>query len=86
MDEVGAHSNEGPVIIVNGEEHTVRSDVVTYQEVVTIAFPEPPSPDARYTVSFRHAKEPHEGSLAPSQSVVVRKEGTIFNVKATGKS
>jgi len=75
-----------PTIIVNGEEHQVRSDVVTYQEVVTIAFPIPPSPDARYTVSFRGAKEPHEGSLAPSQSVIVRKEGTIFNVKATGKS
>ncbi len=84
MDE--AETQHEPVIIVNGEEHKVRSDIVTYQEVVTIAFPIPPSPDARYTVSYRKAKEPHEGSLAPSQSVVVRKEGTIFNVKATGKS
>ena len=84
MNEAAEHHGAG--IIVNGEEHRVNSDVVTYQEVVTIAFPIPPSPDARYTVSFRHAKEPHEGSLAPNQSVVVRKEGTIFNVKATGKS
>ena len=83
---VEAAARREPVIIVNGEEHRVSSDVVTYQEVVTIAFPIPPSPDARYTVSFRDAKEPHEGSLAPSQSVVVRKEGTVFNVKATGKS
>ena len=75
-----------PVIIVNGEDHTASSDVVTYQEVVTIAFPIPPSPDARYTVSYRDAKEPHEGSLAPNQSVIVRQKGTVFNVKATGKS
>lgn len=84
MDQDEAHRK--PLIIVNGEDHSVSSDVVTYQEVVTIAFPIPPSPDARYTVSFRHAKEPHEGSLAPNQSVVVRQKGTIFNVKATGKS
>lgn len=80
------NDRQEPLIIVNGEPHRVRSDVVTYQEVVTLAFPVPPSPDARYTVSFRNAVEPREGSLAPSQSVVVRKEGTIFNVKATGKS
>lgn len=83
---VEEEANREPIIVVNGEQHKVRSDVVTYQEVVTIAFPIPPSPDARYTVSFRNAKEPHEGSLAPSQSVIVRKEGTVFNVKATGKS
>lgn len=85
MDEA-VESKKEPVIIVNGEDHEVGSEVVTYQQVVTIAFPIPPSPDARYTVSYRHAKEPYEGSLAPSQSVVVRKEGTVFNVKATGKS
>jgi hypothetical protein len=84
MDEVAA--SHKPTIIVNGEPHEVPSDVVSYQEVVALAFPVPPSPDARYTVSYRNAKEPHEGSLAPSQSVVVRKEGTVFNVKATGKS
>jgi len=75
-----------PVIIVNGEDHSASSEVVTYQEVVTIAFPIPPSPDARYTVSYRDAKEPREGSLAPNQSVIVRQKGTVFNVKATGKS
>lgn len=80
------HRDNKPTIIVNGEPHEVASDIVTYQVVVSIAFPVAPSPDARYTVSYRHAKDPHEGSLAPDQSVVVRKEGTIFNVKATGKS
>jgi hypothetical protein len=86
MEQEQAEGHHEPVIIVNGEEHTVHSDIVTYQEVVTIAFPIPPSPDARYTVSYRNAKEPHEGSLAPNHSVVVRQKGTVFNVKATGKS
>jgi hypothetical protein len=84
MDQEEARKE--PLIIVNGEDHKVTTDVVTYQEVVTIAFPIPPSPDARYTVSYRDAKEPREGSLAPNQSVIVREKGTVFNVKATGKS
>ena len=75
------------VIIVNAEEKTVESDLVSYEEVVKLAYPTPPSPETRYTVTYRKAKEPnHEGSLAPGHSVEVKKEGTIFNVKPTGKS
>jgi hypothetical protein len=78
--------NKGVVIIVNGEQKTVASDDVSYEEVVKLAYPTPPSPDTRYTVTYRKAKEPKEGSLAPGQSVEAKKEGTIFNVKTTGKS
>jgi Multiubiquitin len=75
------------VIVVNAEQHAVESQIVSYEQVVKIAYPTPPSPDTRYTVTYRKAKEPnHEGSLAPGQSVEVKKEGTIFNVKTTGKS
>ena len=75
------------VIIVNGEKASVESDDVSYEQVVKLAYPTPPSPDTRFTVTYRKAKEPnHEGSLAPGQSVEVKREGTIFNVKATGKS
>ena len=73
-------------IIVNGEPKTVESDVVSYDEVVKLAYPAPPAPNTRFTVTFRNAKEPKEGSLAPGGSVEVKKDGTIFNVKATGKS
>lgn len=73
-------------IIVNGEQKIVDSDIVTYEQVVTLAYPTPPAPGTRFTVTFRNAKEPHEGSLAPGGSVEVKKEGTIFNVKATNKS
>jgi Multiubiquitin len=81
-----AAKHEQFVVIVNGQPHPVESQIVSYEEIVKIAYPTPPSPDTRYTVTYRNAKEPKEGSLAPGQSVEVKKGGTIFNVKATGRS
>lgn len=83
-DETADHKDI--VIIVNAEPKTVQSRIVSYEEVVKLAYPTPPSPETRYTVSYRKAEKPREGSLAPGQSVEVKKEGTIFNVKPTGKS
>jgi hypothetical protein len=73
-------------IVVNATTDTVPSRDVSYDEVTKLAYPTPPAPETRYTVTFRNAQKPKEGSLAPGQSVEVKKEGTIFNVKATGKS
>ena len=83
-DEAADHKDF--VIIVNGEPKTVESRSVSYEEVVKIAYPTPPSSETRFTVTYRKAEKPHEGSLAPGQSVEVKKDGTIFNVKPTGKS
>jgi hypothetical protein len=79
------HEHEAQ-IVVNGEAKTVPTRTVSYDEVTKIAFPTPPAPETRFTVTFRNAHKPKEGSLAPGGSVEVKKEGTIFNVKATGKS
>lgn len=74
-------------IIVNAEQKSVPSRDVSYTEVVTLAYPTPPSPDTTFTVTYRNAVGPNkEGSLVNGQSVEVREEGTIFNVRATGKS
>lgn len=74
-------------IIVNGEEKHVEKNHVSYEEVVELAFPIPPSSDTRFTVSYRNAKSPNSsGSLIAGQSVHIQKEGTIFNVRATTKS
>ena len=73
-------------IIVNGQPKTVQSQLVSYAEVVALAYPTPPSPDTIFTVTFRNAEKPREGSLVDGQTVEVKKEGTIFNVRATGKS
>jgi Multiubiquitin len=74
------------VIIVNAEEKTVESDIVTFDEVTSLAYPTPPYADTLYTVTYRNAKNPKEGSLVEGQSVEVKKHGTIFNVTATDKS
>ena len=73
-------------IIVNADPFTVEDELVMYEQVVHLAYPTPPSPDSKFTVTYRNAKEPKEGSLAASHSVKVKNNGTIFNVKATGKS
>ena len=45
-------------IVVNGELAVVPGEVVSYAEVVAIAYPVPPGPDTTYTVTYRKAKEP----------------------------
>lgn len=73
-------------IIVNAQPHTVEDEEVTFDEVTKLAYPVPPYADTLYTVTFRNAKKPKEGSLGEGQSVQVKKGGTVFNVKATDKS
>jgi hypothetical protein len=70
-------------IFVNGVEKTTRKEVLTYEEVVHFAYPDPG--DKIYSVSFEKAKEPKEGELVAGQSVEI-KEGTEFDVTPTGKS
>jgi len=73
-------------IIDNGQPKTVDSTTVTFEEAVKLAYPTPPVENATYTVTYRNAVEPREGTLAPGGSVTVRKEGTVFNVRVTGRS
>lgn len=73
-------------IIMNGEPKTVESEVVSFEQVTTLAYPEPPFPETLFTVTYRNAKKPKEGRLVEGQSVEVKRNGTIFNVKATDKS
>lgn len=71
-------------IAVNGVEKTVDHDVLTYDEVVRLEFPQP-NPTTIYSVTFEKAKEPKEGELLPGQSVEI-KENTEFDVDDTGRS
>lgn len=82
-----ARDQEEVMIIVNAEPKPVPSQQISYQEVVDLAYPLPPSPTLIFTVTYRNAEEPNrEGSLVSGQSVKARKKGTVFNVKATTKS
>jgi hypothetical protein len=74
-------------IYLNGEPKEVTSRVLTYDDVVRLEWGDKPpeGPDVKITITFKKAKEPHEGSLLPAGSVEI-KEGTRFNVRATDKS
>ena len=74
-------------IIVNGREKTVTNKVLTFDELVSLAFEDPPSgPFICFTITYRrgHGNKP-EGSLVEGESVKVKK-GMIFNVTFTDKS
>ena len=75
-------------IVVNGTEHQVTSDIVSFDEVVDIAFPgHPTNPDVVFSVTFEKAQsKPHQGTLAAGGSVTVKKNGTIFDVTQTNRS
>ncbi len=76
------------VITVNTDPIVVDHDVLTFEELVKLAYPEPPSGlDPAFTVSFEHAKsKPHHGDLAEGGTVTVKKKGTIFDVAHTNRS
>ena len=74
-------------IIVNGTPHPVPGDVVSFDQVVDIAYPDGGrGPLITYTVNFYNgAGRPSEGKLIEGQEAKV-KDGTVFNVTRTDRS
>ena len=82
------HKEHKPyTIIVNGEKVTESKSVLTFVEVLNLAFPPPrPIPDKEYSITFKHAKSvPHNGQLHVGSTVEI-KDGTSFDVTPTNKS
>lgn len=75
-------------IIVNGTEQNVATEVVTFDEIVNIAFPNHPTdPSMVFSVTFEKAEsKPHQGTLAAGGTVTVKHHGTIFDVTQTNRS
>ena len=73
-------------IVINGSKFVVEDEVVTYEQVVALAFPTG-EPGVTYSVAYRKAKGGHGGAgvLAPGASVTVKK-GTSFDVTPTTRS
>ena len=83
----GQHHEHEIHIIVDGQRKTVPSDVVSYTEIVELAYPgQSGDPQYTFTVTFRNAAEEKKGTLVPGGTVTVKKEGTVFNVTRTTKS
>lgn len=71
-------------IHINGVEVTVDHNILTYQQIVNLAFPEQ-TQNTIYSVSFEKAAEPKEGELVAGQSVTIKEE-TEIDVDDTGRS
>jgi hypothetical protein len=74
-------------IIVNGRKREVSTQVLTFNDVVALAFnPVPTGPNILFTITYEHG--PHDnaqGSLQPGESVEI-KSGMTFDVTPTDKS
>lgn len=81
-----AHDKEFK-IIVNGTQHTVSNDVLTFDVIVELAFPgHPTDPNIVFSVTFDNAEsKPHQGTLAPGGKVTI-KNNTVFDVTQTNRS
>ena len=74
-------------IVVNGKAKKVDHQILTFDEVVKIAYPTPPAPgDIVYLVTFHNADQvPKDDELIATQSVKIR-NGTQFDVKHSFRS
>ena len=79
---------KGYEIIVNTRPKTVKSEDLTYEAVVTLAFePDPPpsGDDIVITVKYRNGPRGSKGSLVRGQQTKIA-DGMIFNVRVTDQS
>ncbi len=74
-------------IVINGREKEVDDKDLSYDELIKLAFENPPSgPLICFTITYRRGQgNKPEGTLDEGESVKVKK-GMIFNVTATDKS
>lgn len=74
-------------IVVNGRQKTVASKTLTFDEVVALAFDNPPTGEnVLFTITYQRGMgNKPEGSLTVGEEVKV-KEGMIFNVTSTNRS
>lgn len=83
---VAANPHNQIEIIVNARRREVAGNRVTFEQIVQIAFPGTPEPNAVFSMTYRKAASaPHAGELGPNGVVIVKK-GTIFNVTKTIQS
>jgi len=81
------HVDKVVPIIVNGREKIVSKMELTFDQLVKLAFDNPPTGEfICFTITFRRGQgNKPEGTLVEGDSVKVKK-GMIFNVTATDKS
>jgi len=85
-DDADKHHKE-ITIVINGTSKTVEKDRLTFDEVIALAFENPPTGEGvQFTVQYSrgHSDKP-KGTLVEGQSVKL-KEGMEFDVTPTNRS
>ncbi len=73
-------------ILVNGDDHEIDTNHITYARVVDLYLGQGGQPSNEYLVKYSHGPvENPSGTLAPGQKVKV-KDGMRFRVAGTGES
>ncbi|WNK00452.1 multiubiquitin domain-containing protein [Thalassospiraceae bacterium LMO-JJ14] len=74
-------------IIVNGREKSVPKGEITFNELIQLAFDDPPTGEfICFTVAYRKGPSPNQsGTLSDGEAIKVKK-GMIFDVKYTDKA
>lgn len=85
-EEADKHHKE-ITIVINGTAKTIQKERLTFEEVIALAFDNPPTGDGvQFTVQYSrgHSDKP-KGTLVEGQSVET-KEGMEFDVTPTNRS
>lgn len=87
VDSTPKHPGKDVTIYLNGTPKTVQKERLTFEQIVALAFDNPPSGDGvQFTVQYsRGHSDNSKGSLVEGQSVQV-KEGMEFDVTPTNRS
>lgn len=75
-------------IIVNTREKTVSKKVLTFAEIIALAYDNPPTgANVLFTVAYRRGQgNKPEGTMVETDPALRIHDGMIFNVSATDKS
>jgi len=76
----------GYEITINSRLHVLEDPVITFEQVIQLAFPDEQDPLIIYSMTYRFAaSQPSAGDLSPGQSIRI-KTGTQINVTPTGRA
>lgn len=85
-DQNNGQGHKDVTIIVNGREKIAKKEKLSFEEIVVLAFDNPPTGDnVMFTILYRKGEGNKDGTLLPGEFINI-KNGMIFNVSATDKS
>ncbi|MHB8163821.1 MAG: multiubiquitin domain-containing protein [Methanoregula sp.] len=86
-EETAHHEKKDMTIIVNGRPKSWTEKEISFEQVVKLAFDNPPTgPDVIFTVTYHKGPEKKaDGSMVAGTTVHI-KDGMVFDVKTTNRS